>query len=282
MSVACPCCIPSITIVVLLCAWIVLRCSLFIINRLFPNVFLLKNTLKGVSWLVSVTIALIAVALGVLQSMPSFRSLIFAQICAKMVQGGDLDEIRCSHIGNISGRVLEIGPGPGTNFRCMSHAAIDEWVGVEPVTYFQTFQDAEKTKYNITFPTRTVWLNGENIDIDAGSFDAVVGTHVLCSVQDVRQVLHQVLRALKPGGTYYFLEHVAALPSDAVTLYSQHLLAPFFNIVGNGCEFRPLYDEFDRLKAMMPHLEVEYKHFEAPLPIYPVKPHIVGVVKKAN
>ena len=197
-----------------------------------------------------------------------------------MIQSGDLDSIRCGHIGNISGRVLEIGPGPGTNFRCLTNAAVEEWVGVEPVTHFQPFQDAERAKFNITFPTRTVWLNGENIDIDAESFDTVVGTHVLCSVQDTRQVLRQVIRALKPGGTYYFLEHVAADPVNTTMYYSQQLLAPLFSIIGNGCEFRPLYDDMDWLQSAIPNLEVSYEHFDAPLPLPPIKPHILGVVKK--
>lgn len=37
----------------------------------------------------------------------------------------------------------------------------------------------------------------------------VVATHVLCSVDDIDAVLAQVSRALKPGGTYHFMEHVA-------------------------------------------------------------------------
>ena len=44
----------------------------------------------------------------------------------------------------------------------------------------------------------------------ANSVDAVLGTHVLCSVTDPVRVLDEVRRVLRPGGLYVFEEHVAA------------------------------------------------------------------------
>ena len=67
--------------------------------------------------------------------------------------------------------MLELGPGPGTNFKCMfGNDLITEWVGVEPNTYFRAPQADMIIHYNISFPTRTVWLEGENEDIDVGSY----------------------------------------------------------------------------------------------------------------
>ena len=40
------------------------------------------------------------------------------------------------------------------------------------------------------------------------SVDAVIVTLVLCSVEDVPKVLSEVKRVLKPGGKFYFFEHV--------------------------------------------------------------------------
>ena len=48
--------------------------------------------------------------------------------------------------------------------------------------------ELQKQKYNISFDTRLTWLKGEDIDVENESFDAVIGTHVLCSVSDVDQV----------------------------------------------------------------------------------------------
>ena len=48
---------------------------------------------------------------------------------------------------------------------------------------------------------------------------------------------------LKPGGTYYFLEHVTA--TDPVLHFWQTVFSPVFRIVGNGCEFRELWSNID-------------------------------------
>lgn len=46
----------------------------------------------------------------------------------------------------------------------------------------------------------------ENIPVDDESFDAVIGTLVLCSVSDVSSAMREILRTLKPGGKYLFIE----------------------------------------------------------------------------
>ena len=93
--------------------------------------------------------------------------------------------------------------------------------------------------FNITFSTDTVWLKGENIDVDPNSFDFVIGTHVLCSVQSVKDVLKQVSRVLKVGGKYIFFEHTVS--EESSLLWYQNLLAPLLFRVGAGCTFRPLW-----------------------------------------
>ena len=52
-------------------------------------------------------------------------------------------------------------------------------------------------------------------------------------------------RVLKPGGTYYFMEHVAASEKEPMLQLAQMLFAPVFRIVGNGCEFRDLWNNVD-------------------------------------
>ena len=52
------------------------------------------------------------------------------------------------------------------------------------------------------YPAMSRTLTGENssftLDVEAGSYDTAISTHVLCSVDDVRAVLRQVGRALRP------------------------------------------------------------------------------------
>ena len=69
--------------------------------------------------------------------------------------------------------------------------------------------------------------------IPDSSFDAVVITLVLCSVQSVAKTLSEVKRVLKPGGSYYFVEHVISPNSDSTLRTIQNALSnigfwPFF------------------------------------------------------
>ena len=64
----------------------------------------------------------------------------FANLLAKMTRSAStldvsydaFDNIRCDHIKNLNGIVLEIGPGPGTNFRCFhkNNNRIKKYVGI--------------------------------------------------------------------------------------------------------------------------------------------------------
>ena len=92
-------------------------------------------------------------------------------------------------VGSASGRVLEFGFGPATNFRCWSEAPITEWVGVDPNIHFDGAVAEQQRRHNLSFPASIVWLQGENVAVPEESFDSVVATHTLCSVQDVTKVL---------------------------------------------------------------------------------------------
>jgi SAM-dependent methyltransferase len=75
----------------------------------------------------------------------------------------------------------------------------------------------------------------EAIPLPAASFDAVLSTAVLCSVDDLAEALAEIRRVLKPGGRLVFLEHVAAPPGSAL-LRMQRLIAPINRIVDRGCD----------------------------------------------
>lgn len=47
----------------------------------------------------------------------------------------------------------------------------------------------------------------EQLPFDDASFDCVVSTFTLCSVEDEHQAMSEVYRVLRPGGRFLFLEH---------------------------------------------------------------------------
>ena len=55
--------------------------------------------------------------------------------------------------------------------------------------------------------------------------DAVIATLVLCSVESQEATLAEIRRLLKPGGKYYFVEHVAAGAGTPLRL-AQDVLNP--------------------------------------------------------
>lgn len=240
-----------------------------------------STTLKVITNILSFFIALIALLFGSVASSENLKQFMFYKFAINMLLADNpaLDPIRCDHFRNISGRVLEIGPGPATNFRCWGNlTSVTEWVGVEPNNYFKEVVESEKIKYNITFPTRSVWLKGEDVDVEPGSFDYVVGAHVLCSVDSVSQVLHQVSRALKPGGKYIFMEHVAA-PKESLNYYAQMIFVPFVNGIANGCQFRELWKDVDEHSGL-PGFDVQLQHISIDMGVPIFSPHILGTATK--
>ena len=236
--------------------------------------------LRVITWVIFAILAVSGVALAALASSDSLRAQAFALLCTKLAKEPEMTPVRCDELGlrNVTGDVIEFGPGPGTNFKCWGDVAgPSSWVGVEPNTNFESAQNLEAEAFNLTFSRRTVWLRGEDVDVPAGSFDVAVLTHVLCSVSDPAAVLAQAARALKPGGKMYVMEHVAAV--EGTTGRSvQQLLSPLFQIVANGCQFRHLAAEVAGAAGFEPFEVVD---FLAPIPIPPFKPHIRAVATKS-
>ena len=106
---------------------------------------------------------------------------------------------------DVRGKVLEIGPGTGVNYEFLNSLSV-EWFGIEPNEAMHPFLN-RKARNNGFKP---VYLSGtsEVIGAEDARFDFVISTEVLCSVENVDQTLSEILRVLKPGGQFLFLEHV--------------------------------------------------------------------------
>lgn len=131
----------------------------------------------------------------------------------------------------MTGTVVEIGPGTGVNMRF--YADDVRVVAVEPNRNMHGPLQGSAAEHDVDLEIRTV--QGERIDLDDDSADHVVGTLVLCGVDDPAQVLAEVRRVLKPGGTYFFLEHVGAAPGTAVRRVQDLVHRPH-RWLANGCE----------------------------------------------
>ena len=179
-------------------------------------------------------------------------------------------ERKRSLFGGLSGEVVEIGPGSGVNLAYLPREV--RWTGVEPNPFFHPYLQNEADR--LERPVQLKIGLAEDLGLKDGSVDAVIGTLVLCSVDRVEAVLEEVLRVLKPGGRFYFLEHVAA-PKGSWLGWLQGAVRPVWCRVLDGC--RPDRDTLSRI-ARAGFAQLQWEAFQAPLPV--VSPHICGFAEK--
>jgi SAM-dependent methyltransferase len=167
----------------------------------------------------------------------------------------------------INGTVLEIGPGAGANLPFFRTDV--RWIGVEPNPFLHPHLEGTATRLGRNIELRAG--TAERLPVPSHSVDAVVATLVLCSLDDPAVALREVLRVLRPGGRFVFMEHVVAPRGNLATRIAQRLLAPFWRGLADGCHL-----DRDTAAAIIgagfPTVEVESFH----LPIPVIGPHIAG------
>jgi SAM-dependent methyltransferase len=114
--------------------------------------------------------------------------------------------LRRENLVGLTGRVLEVGAGTGTNFAYYPHT-VAQVVAIEPEPRL-----AARARTAAATAAVPVEVTGETAETMAAvePFDAVVCSLVLCSVEDPESVLHQLYSRLRPGGELRYLEHVAS------------------------------------------------------------------------
>ncbi|MBC8001292.1 MAG: class I SAM-dependent methyltransferase [Opitutaceae bacterium] len=198
----------------------------------------------------------------------SWRQRLFACGCARCA-GRYEQKLRSRKAGlfsSLRGDVIEIGPGAGANFPLFPKQI--RWVGIDPNPAMRCYLLGRAAAAGIEADLRLG--TAERIEAPDDSFDFVVGTLVLCSVPDVSQVLREVRRVLKTGGSFLFVEHVAA-PRGTMRRRIQWLLRPAFRFFGDGCH--PDRETWVNLEqAGFAQLDLERFTVQTPVGL----PHIAG------
>lgn len=117
-----------------------------------------------------------------------------------------LHRLRAENLAGLSGRVLEVGAGTGTNFAFYPDT-VGEVVALEPETHLAP--EARRAAAAASVPVTVIESTIEALP-DGEPFDAVVCSLVLCSVVEPEAVLRQLNSVLKPGGELRYFEHVAS------------------------------------------------------------------------
>ncbi len=147
-------------------------------------------------------------------------------------------EQRAKVVPKAEGRVLEIGMGSGLNLPFYRPGQVTSLAAVEPSAELRAMAQRAAARY----PALGLELSehgAEAMPYADGSFDTVVCTFTLCSVQNPQAVLSELQRVLRPGGWLLYSEHGLA-PEPAVARW-QGRLEPLWKRLAGGCHLtRPV------------------------------------------
>lgn len=140
------------------------------------------------------------------------------------------------------GDVLELGCGGGINMAFYDPARLKSFSGVDPSAGL--LDRSREAAQAIGIEADIRGGVGEAIPFASESFDTVLCTFTLCSVDDQKQVLAEMRRVLRPGGKILFLEHGSA-PDEDVRKW-QRRIEPIWKRIGGNCHLtRPITSAYE-------------------------------------
>jgi ubiquinone/menaquinone biosynthesis C-methylase UbiE len=174
---------------------------------------------------------------------------IFAALYDRIASVGEragMADMRAELLREASGRTLEIGAGTGLNLPHYTEA-VTEMVVTEPDP-FMAVRLRKRLAADPPSPAavRVVEAPAEELPFENESFDTVVSTLVLCSVQAPHRAVAEIVRVLDPAGRLLCVEHVRSPDSPQLVRWQDRLERPWGWVTG-GCH--PNRDTVAELEA---------------------------------
>jgi ubiquinone/menaquinone biosynthesis C-methylase UbiE len=172
----------------------------------------------------------------------------------------------------ITGKVVEIGPGTGVNFEYLPNEI--DWIGIEPNELF--WPDLKRKAESKGIVAKIEKGDGSRLPLADESAVVVLVTLVLCSVKNPGGLVAEIKRILKPGGKLIFIEHVAAEPKTPLR-FLQSIFNPVGKLLADGCNCNR--ETGKTLEAAgFSRLEISRRQIDDTIPF--VRPHIIGYAVK--
>lgn len=182
-----------------------------------------------------------------------YSRIIFPRLCDFFLDQPEVARHRRRLLADARGEVLEIGFGTGLN---LSHYPEDvrRLTTVDPNPGMNRRARRRVAAAGVAVDQRQ--FRGESLPFADGTFDCVVSTFTLCSIEDPGRPLREIHRVLKPGGRFLFLEHGRS-PDPGVQKWQRRLNA-LQRRLADGCR---LDRDVRVLVAAPPFASVEVENF---------------------
>lgn len=184
----------------------------------------------------------------------------------------EVGEHKEQHMSAFSGTVVEIGAGNGVNFRYYPPGV--KLVVYEPNPYMHDRLHEAAENHNIDYELRAA--SAEQLEFEESTVDAVACTLVLCTVPNPALVIAEIHRVLKPGGRFFFIEHVAAADGSFLRKVQNVLVRPW-RWLFEGCHTNR---ETARMLEDAGFSDLNVEHFKSEKMPPVIVPQIVGVAIK--
>ena len=151
-------------------------------------------------------------------------------VLARRAEQGEIGRRRGALLGQVSGRVLDLGAGTGESFKHIP-TAVGQVVALEPDPAM--LRQARLRTPEAVGAVRMVQAASERLPFAPATFDTVVACLVLCTVGDLDLTVAEIHRVLRPGGQLLLMEHVRA--ADQTLAECQDLLERPWSWFNGGC-----------------------------------------------
>jgi ubiquinone/menaquinone biosynthesis C-methylase UbiE len=168
--------------------------------------------------------------------MGLYRDQVLPRIVDLAMRGSDVEQVRARVAAGLDGEVLEIGFGSGLNIPYYPAGLTRVWA-VDPAAVGRKL--AAKRAAASAVPIEYIGLDAEKLPTGDASADHVLSTWTLCTIPDPMVALAEIIRVLRPGGAFHFVEHGRS--PDPKVARMQDRLNPLQRRVFGGCNLnRPI------------------------------------------
>ncbi len=174
--------------------------------------------------------------------MGLYSKYIFPRMLDRTLSTPELGEYRRLALAAAHGRTLEIGFGTALNLPYYPEA-VAELVVLDSENMLRS--RVERRIAACPIPVTQMQIDAQGrLPFDDRSFDSVVTTLTLCSIDNTAPALAEIRRVLKPDGRFIFWEHGRS--DDPAVAQRQDRFNPIQRIIGAGCNMNRRIDQLIR------------------------------------